>query len=273
VVTLRLFALGYVWDVDLKQVAKLLNSSTHVIKAEIEDSIRNIGEPDLYGMGYSYLCLFGVFPQSAKNTVRVGITTAPIENNFFTKTNGVDAILVSIFQIDEFCEKSGRTKEEYLTHTILCQVLWIQYKARKTSADYGDLFHEATRGCIFDFCYNKADIVVGLRTCQIDPMCKGKLVEANVPESLVSDAELILERLRTPTFLKALQMGLQNPAFSFLLGGLVFGLVVNVLSSLALGEFDSVSDYYIVALLLLLAIALITGNYIRVLTASKRAKM
>ena len=211
-----LFLLGYVWDVDLKTVARLLSGSSKVISTNVKDPIRNIGEPDLYGMGYSFSRLFRLFPTADKGTFRVGITAAPIEDNFFTKYQMTNSILVTLFQADEFCEKSGRTKEEYLAYMILCQLLWAQYKTRKPSADYNDLFHEATRGCLFDFCHNKPDIVIGLRVCQIDPMCKGKLVEANVPESLVGEAERILSCIRTPSFPKTFQMGLQNSLFSFI---------------------------------------------------------
>jgi hypothetical protein len=112
--------------------------------------------------------------------------------------------------------------------------------------------------------------VVGLQACLIDPICKGKLVEANVPESLVNQAERVLNRIRTPTFLKSLEKGLQKPLFSFLLGGLLFGLVINVLSSLALGDFDSPSDYYVVAILLLLMFLLILGNYLQMRMSSKK---
>ena len=266
--TLRIFMLGYIWEVNLNDVAKLLASS-RTIKTSVEDAIRNIGEPEIHGVGYSYDRLFGLYPTSRNETIRVGITTAPIQDNFFANNNGRDAILVTLFQADEFCEKSGRTKEEYLAHTILCQLLWIQYKSRNPSADYSDLFHEDTRGCIFDFCYNKTDIAIGLRVCQIDPICKGKLVEGNIPETLVNDAERILKRMRTPTFMKSIQVSIQNPIFSFLLGGLILGLAVNVFSSLALGEFNTKSDYFVALFLLFLAIAMVVGNYIKILVSSK----
>lgn len=268
-----LFLLGYVWNVDLKTVARLLSGSPEVIRANVRDPIRNIGDPDLHGMGYSFSKLFSLFSLANEETFRIGITAAPIEDNFFTKYQEPNSILVTLFQTEEFCEESGRTKEEYLAHTILSQLLWAHYKARRPSAKYKDLFHKATRGCLFDSCYNKADIVIGLYACQIDPMCQGKLVEANVPESLVTGVERILNRIKTPSFLKAFQTGLQNPLFSFALGGLVFGLIINVLSSLVLGEFDSASDYYTAVLLLALAAFLVIGNYLKFLIASRRVRM
>lgn len=271
--TLRLFKLGYVWGIDLKRAAKLINSSSRVIRAKVEDPVRNIGEPDLYGMGYSFERMFSLFPTQANGTVCIGVAAAPIEDNFFAKTSGFDSVLITLFQADEFCEKSGRTKEEYIVHTMLCQLLWLQYKSRRPLAAHNELFHEATRGCIFDFCYNKADIAVGLRACLIDPICKGRLIEANIPESLVSDAERVLERIRMPAFLESLRVGLQKPLFSFLLGGFLFGFIINVLASLALGEFDDTSDYYVVLLFASLAFLLILGNYIQMLISSRRPNL
>lgn len=265
-----LFLLGYVWDFNLKAISGLLNGPSRVITASIQEPIRKIGEPNLFDMGYSDSSLFKLFPSKDDRTFQVGITAIPLEDNFFTRSEKPNSIAITIFQVDELCEKSGRTKEEYVVHTILCQLLWAQYKERRPSAGYDELFHLETRGCLFDVCRNKSDIVIGLRSCQIDSDCMDKLIKADVSEKIVREAKKILDRIRTPSFLQTFQLGMKNPLFSFILGGLVLGLFINVLSSLALGEFDSRNDYYIAAFLFILTILMILGNYLILIRRSSK---
>ena len=256
------FKLGYVGDVDMSRVVRLVNVSPTNIHLTIGDPVPNIGEPDIYGFVYSKDSLFRVFPVTGNGVVKVGINLAPVEGNFYTHTNGHDSIIITLYQTEEICEKAGRTREEYIAQTIVTEILWFQYKTRKPDSDYNDLFHQDTRGCIFDFVLHKPDKVHKLRTGQIDSMCKGKLVAANVPESVVKATEKILAGIRRLTFFGSLARSMQNPLFSFVFGGLLFGLIINTISSWALGEFDSSSDYYVVGILFFLVLALAVGNYI-----------
>ncbi len=265
------FKLGYVGDVDLNQVARLVNITPNIVHLTAGDSVPNIGEPNLYGFGYSRAHLFGLFPPADKGVIRVGITIAPVEDNFYTLTHGLDSIVVTLFQVEEICDKARRTKEEYIAQTIVTEVLWLQYKAQKSNSHFTDLFHQDTRGCIFDFVAYKPDKVHKLRSGRIDPMCKGKLVEANVPESIVRTVEQIIARIHRPTFFRSLAIGLQSPLFSLVFGGLLFGLIINLVSSLIVGEFGPASAYYIIAILVFLTLSLAVGNYIRmIVSASKK---
>jgi hypothetical protein len=264
------FKLGYIGDVDLNRVARLVNISPNIIHLAINDPIPNIGEPNIYGFAYGSDSLFGFFPVTDRNIIKVGINLAPLEGNFYTRTTGLDSILITLFQVEEICEKAERTKEEYIAQTIVTEALWLQYKAHKPGSHHSDLFHQDTRGCIFDFVGHKPDKVHKLKTGQIDPMCKGKLVAANVPESIVKATEKILMGIRRPTFFGSFARSMQNPLFSFVFGGLLFGMIINAISSMALGEFDSLNDYYIVVLLLFFVLAMAVGNYVWCIISNSR---
>jgi len=265
------FKLGYVGDVDMSRVTRLVNVSPTTIRLTIGDPVPNIGEPDIYGFAYSKDSLLRLFPAMDGGVIKVGVSLAPIEGNFYTHTNGHDSIIITLYQTEEICEKAGRTREEYIAQTIVTEFLWFQYKVRKPGSHYSDLFHQDTRGCIFDFVAHKPDKVHKLKTGNIDPMCKGKLVAANVPESVVKAIEKILAGIRRPTFFGSLARSMKNPLFSFVFGGLLFGLIINTTSSLALGEFDSSSDYYVVGILLFLVLAFAVGNYIWWIVSSTKA--
>jgi hypothetical protein len=265
-----LFRLGYVGGVDFRRIANLVNRSQNVIEVTVGDAVPNIGDPDLYDIAYSRTHLCNLFPSIPGMDLRVGVTMAPLEGNFYTLTHDIDMIIITLFQTDEVSERAGRTMEEYIAQTMATELLWLQYKAQKPGSHFSDLFHQDTRGCIFDFVTAKPEKVHKLRSGRIDPMCQGKLVEANVPGSVVRAVGQIIERIQKPSLLESLAQGLQRPLFSLVFGSLVGGLAINTLSSLALGDFDSISDYYVVGFLVLLIVGLAIGNYIRTLRNSSR---
>jgi hypothetical protein len=266
---LIIFKLGYVGDLDLNRVANLINVNSKAIQAKVGDPVHNIETPDVYGFAYSRASLFKLYPK-INNTVKIGVVISPIEGNFYSITNDKDCVLITRYQTDEVCEKAGRTFEEYVGLSVVMEVLWLQYKSQIPEAGYNDLFHEQTRGCIFDFAGHKPDKVHKLKTCQIDTICRGQFVSANVSESTLKTFEKILENIKRPNFIGALVRSMQHPIFSFVFGGLVFGLIINTVTSMLLGDFDSTADYYVFGILLSLPIVMAIGNYVLALIENTR---
>jgi len=265
------FPLGYLWDFDLDKIISSLNKVSKSFEISIGSPVRNIGNADLYGFGYSFERLFSLFPKQNADTIQIGITTVPIENNYYGYyEEGTKKMVGTLFEMDEVCERAFTTREGYVSQAILTAILWNQYSENRPNSDNTDLFHDDVRGCLFDFCGNKLDLATGLRAKRIDPICRGKLIEANVSENIVDEVEEVLNKMRTPSFLQSIEEGMKSPFFSFLLGGLVLGLLINVTSSLLLGDFNSSTDYYAIAILPAIALILVIANYVRILRRSKK---
>jgi hypothetical protein len=270
-IKVAVFPIGYLWDFDLNQVVTNLNKISKRFEVIIEPPVRNIGNADLYGFGYSFKRLFSLFPKRNDFLIQIGITAVPIENNYYGYyEEGTNKIIGTLFEMDEVLERAGTTREEYVSQTILTAILWHQYHDNLSDSEYMNLFHDDTRGCLFDFCGNKLDLAIGLRAKRIDSICRGKLIEGNVSEYLVEDIEEALNRMKTPSFWQSIEEGLKIPIFSFVLGGLILGLFINVISSLLLGDFNTASDYYAIIILPSIAVILIIANYIRILLKSKK---
>ena len=159
-----IFKLGYVYDVNLQKVAKLLNISQQTLYVTVGDPVRNIGTPDDMG-GFAYSDnIFALFPQVRNGTIRVGITSSPIQNNFFSRVKGNNSVIISLSQCDELCQRAGKTKEEYIAQGIVTRLLWLLF--RDTFPDK-DIYHDDTRGCIFDFCAQKQEKTYKLKARMI----------------------------------------------------------------------------------------------------------
>jgi hypothetical protein len=271
VLKVAIFPLGYLWDFDINMVASTIHKFAKSFEISIESPVRNIGNADLYEFGFSFERLFQLFPTRSQYTLQIGITSVPIENNdygYYEK--GKNNVLCTLFGMEEVCERAQIPYEEYVIQAILTAILWHQYHNIAPDSHYMDLFHDDARGCLFDFCGNKLDLVTGLRAKRIDSICKGRLVENNVSENLIEEVEEILDQLKKPSFLQSIQEGMRIPVFSFLLGGVIISLAVNSLTSLVLGDFDSSTDYYVILGLVGIAGLLIMGNYLRVIRQSKK---
>jgi hypothetical protein len=256
-IKIYLFKLGYVYDLDLRKVARLVNLSPSVIQVLVGDPVRSIGAPDIVDLAYSDEHLFRLFP-AVNDSIKIGVITASIQNNYFSRTNGNDSVVVSLYQSDGICQQAGKTKEDYLAQSIVTRVLWFLYREHSPAEE---LYHDDVRGCIFDLCINKKDKIYKLKMGVIDPMCRGKLIEANVPERFIRAVESILTRIRRPSFFDVFRYSLQKPLFSFIFGGLLFGLIINLVSSLILGGLISPGAYYITGFLVIAAILLLVANY------------
>jgi hypothetical protein len=112
-----------------------------------------------------------------------------------------------------------------------------------------------------------------LKRGHIELRCKAKLIEANVPESIVLNAEKILRRARRTTFIDSFIAGLKNPFFSFLFGGISVGIFINFVTSIALEKLGTSSKYYVLIGLLLLIVILAVGNYLWLLVRNREMKV
>jgi hypothetical protein len=258
-VDIKLFELGFVGDLKKDQILKLLNRFPGQFSVSSADKISSIGDPDIYELAYSDQRLIKLFPKSDQKTIRYGIILSPIEGNYYSRTISYDTQVLSLYQVEEICKIADRSIEEYIVQTILTDILSLKYFA--FSGHY--IFHRETRGCIFDFSRNKQDKVHKLQKLTIDPTCRKVLSKSNIPEQFVEAIKNSLQRIKKPTFFDTFRKSLRNPVFSFFYGGLCIGVLINIVSSLALGELDSLSDYLLLGTFLFLIIVIPVVNFWR----------
>ncbi|GEM_PF-2211803 len=270
IIQIQLCALGYIGDVNLKKVVQLLNVKGGILQAYIVDSITNLGNPDMYSLAYSWETLFNYLPQVLNNSTYVfGIINSPIENNYFSKTtykNHQNKSVISLHQRKELVELAGRTLEDSIVLDILAAILEKQYESKTSESN--TLFHGDTRGDLFDFVANKDDLVYQLHEVKLDDISRGELLKVNVSPQILDTIDKVLLRIKKPTFLFATSNLLENPISSFLLGSLVGGIGVELISSFLQGDFDTETDYWILGILLISFFVLLIGNYIYTLYKS-----
>lgn len=269
-IIIKLHRLGYLGDIDLKWVLSTINKKATGFVIEEGDGIFRIGKPDLTPYEYSFQRLYDLMPTMKNETIQIGVITSPIERNYFSKTNEHDKIVITTFQAEQYSTPAQRTVEEYIVHNILSAFLFVLFRRTEFGATNA-LFHEEKRGDLFDQCNNKLDLIDGLKAFMLDTVSKAQLLSANIPEKVISQTESILRNIRTPSFMDSLRIGLHRPLFSFWFGGVFVGLIINLVSSFLLGDFDTKTDVYVVILLIVILVLMIALNYVLLLI--KRRKL
>jgi hypothetical protein len=86
--------------------------------------------------------------------------------NYFT-TSDRRIVLASAYEMREYAQKAGRPVEVAVAGIIIAQLL--------TEVTRKELFHEETRGCLFDFNDNRETVVESIRETRIEPECLSKI--------------------------------------------------------------------------------------------------
>jgi len=110
----------------------------------------------------------------------IGITKRPLDNNldnnWFSNVNSDYSVaIVSTDQSEIYSPPFG--VEDYLKSEILLSILLMLSKM--------NIGHYETRGCLFDFCENKKDVVVKLHSGSICADCKARLMYYGETEEML----------------------------------------------------------------------------------------
>ncbi|WP_395494597.1 hypothetical protein [Acetobacter sp. KSO5] len=129
--------------------------------------------------------IVGLFAPMLAYTIDNGDNTLSLEWNYFSVGEGRE-VAISSYGIREYASKAGRPFEAAIAMMTMAQV-W--------SSIYNVGFHEETRGCPFDFCENRDDLVGAIKRMEL---CAQSLeaIPANERDSVLKCLEAIRDYCR-----------------------------------------------------------------------------
>lgn len=255
-VRVGIFRVGYI-RADISYLCRLLNRTQTHFHFENATAISNMGDPDLRGYGYSNDALVALLkPHMANYEVCVVTTSVPIEDNYFTQTVGQELIISTSYEADELVSSSKRTLEEYIALAICQELVSFEFQ-RVTGKHWRELFHQDTRGCIFDFAGLKEQKIAKLISCRICPESRGQLHSARIDQNVLAAVESILAMIRRPSIRKAWRKCLCSPGLSFVYGGVIVSNVVNLFSAIVMNQGTVSRSQRVFIILLFLPVILV----------------
>ena len=119
------------------------------------------------------------------------MTNYPFIDNFFTWTEDIDKIGITLWQTEEIYLHAEKDVYDYILFSISTELTWLELKRNaiktKPNIHFSNLFHRETRGCPFDLCAYKLDKIKKLSNPVLCSKCRRKLDEWKVSTELLSN--------------------------------------------------------------------------------------
>ncbi|MEW6562495.1 MAG: hypothetical protein AB1400_04605 [Pseudomonadota bacterium] len=164
--------------------------------------------------------------------ITVAITNVPLENNFFLRRLSNNVCVLSLYEIAEILNFSGLSTEKFIIK-VLYEIITVYLEnQQKIPVSAYTIAHDETRGCIFDMCASKYDIIHSSSNPTICSSCKTRLSSKQMEKHFISKLENELQRIKRPLFYKISDFIKQHPVWSLVitaLSGLVLNIFANVI--------------------------------------------
>ena len=128
-----------------------------------------------------------------EKTFIVLLTHTENENNWFA-VQDKDQMRNGFIHFDDYRWMTNAPSEVISVHFILKGV----YNAllSESEIDWTSMFHDPPRGCLFDFCSNKTQLNLKLRTADLCGDCMHIIQSVGMPDALIQQSVLIMEESR-----------------------------------------------------------------------------
>jgi len=177
---------------------------------------------------------------SKEKNFSIWITFVPLENNYFVRRLSSNRVVLSYFEMYDILKKELIPVENLLLRTIYRHIL-IYRKYKEAIPSHKDklnipFIHDDTRGCLFDMCANKADVIFYLNKPDICKHCDSGLTSDDDNTDKVGGNQIkqikkeCSEKIKRGSYYKIISFIKENPVFSLILSAL-FGILINIIAA------------------------------------------
>jgi len=211
---------------------------------EPKESTMSSGRKQHYSCGYSDSLLDeetdDVERNSEKTDFSIWITFVPLEDNYFVRRLSSNRVVLSYFEMYDILKKELIPVENLLLRTIYRHII-IFYKYRNSIPSHKitpniPFIHDDTRGCLFDMCANKADVIFFLNKPDICKHCDTGITSTDENTERVGGNRVkqirkeCSEKIKRGSYYKIVGLIQENPIRSLLLSAL-FGILLNIIAA------------------------------------------
>jgi len=197
-----------------------------------------------YSWGYSDSLLKeetdAVEGNSEKADFSIWITFVPLKDNYFVRRLSSNRVVLSYFEMYDILKKELIPVENLLLRTIYRHIL-IFYKYRNSIPSHEStpnipFIHDDTRGCLFDMCANKADVVFFLNKPEICKHCEIGITRDDDDTERVGENRVkqirkeCSEKIKRGSYYKIVGFIKEKPIPSLILSTL-FGILLDLIAT------------------------------------------
>ncbi len=177
-----------------------------------------------YEWGYSFNLLCNLLVNDfddKKYDICIGFVDTIIENNYFAKRlKGDNIFVISFYQVDDLLKSENIDVFNFMISTIY------RYLTRyKLHGEY--LTHDETRGCIFDMCGDKSDIIFSCDKPIICEECMVKMRSKGIETDYINLLQKELKRIHKSNYHRITSFVKKRPYLSMVIG-VISSLIINL---------------------------------------------
>ena len=203
-------------------------------------NIRKISLPQSDLWGYTDATLQRLIKHSESADCTLCFIDYPLEGNFFARRLSGNVGVATFYQTGNIFSESNIDLKNFIMLQIYKIVLLSKLD---TGTDINGIlkhFHDETRGCLFDMCGLKEDIVVSAVGPKICFQCEAKLGNTLLDVEFIDLLNKELKRIKKPTYFRITDWIKRHPILSITLAA-GSSLLLNVLASFI---YDAMSSFF-----------------------------
>jgi hypothetical protein len=237
------------WKSDEFEIIDDISEQRITRKADIPHEMFQVsdGKKDR-SWGYSDSLLENQLPANDGADFIVWITYVPLEQNYFVRRLSYNRVVLSYSGMYNILQKELHPVENLLLRTIYRHIL-IYYKYNKSIPSHKNIpdipfIHDDTRGCLFDMCAHKPDVIFFLNKPYICDECAVKIT-GGMDTNIIAVGENHIrqikkectEKIKKGRYYKIVGLIQKNPIYTLILSTL-FGIIVDIIATLIYNFFS-----------------------------------
>lgn len=167
-----------------------------------------------------------------KSDITIYVLDVQLENNYFSRILDNNRILISYFEIKEILRSENIPLENFLISLLYSYSLLFLAKREQflSMKDEENIAHDAFRGCLFDMCGIKSEIIHSCVSPIICDMCKTYLKRNKVSENCINIANKELKRIKKDCYYRIISFMKKYPIWALFISGTT-ALILNILAN------------------------------------------
>lgn len=192
-------------------------------------SIKQVSRPNCdFGWGFNFNSLTDILQNSFDNDIYdlcIGFIDTEIENNYFSKrlSEKNDIYVVSFFEIDKILSSNNINLFNFMLLTIYRCLTRFKFNRKPSS-------HHETKGCLFDMCGMKEDIIYSASAPIICQNCQTIILEQHSNKQFLNDLKDELYKIKKGTYYRIKDFIETNPWLSLIIS-IFISITINILSN------------------------------------------
>jgi hypothetical protein len=196
-------------------------------------SIKEIALPntDSWDWGYSDESLANLIGTEGAADIRLAFIDYPLEGNYYVRRLSKNTAIATFFQAADILESANVSLNNYVLLTIYISCTAFLRVKNNENTVIENLFHDETRGCLFDMTGIKKDIIVSATEPHICYECEGQMRKQLIDKDYLATLEKELRRIKKPLYYRVVDFIKKHPILSLIITA-ISSLAINLLSSI-----------------------------------------